>query len=113
MGDRGQIFIEDIGVYLYTHYNAAGMHEWLIEALKRGKARWDDPEYLARIIFCDMSRDDSNGLLGLGIGNTRHEDVWRVLRVNCNKQKIYDERYHWEQGTTLAKESTFEEFIAT
>ena len=33
------------------------------------KQRWDDPHYLARIIFCEMVRDDIGGDLNFGISS--------------------------------------------
>ena len=56
MGDRGEVYIKDENVRLYTHWNA---HE-LIENVKlalRKKWRWDDPQYLSRIIFDVMISD--------------------------------------------------------
>ena len=54
MGDRGQILIKDSGVYLYTHWCGYELQGVLKTALERGEERWDDPEYLTRIIFCQM-----------------------------------------------------------
>jgi len=102
MGDRGQVLIEDIGVYLYTHWDA----NRLIEAVKRAitkKQRWDDPEYLARIIFCEMVKENINGSTGYGIGTIQHGDAWRLIKVNCAEQKITIEDIQYKDN--------FENFI--
>ncbi|NIS94938.1 MAG: hypothetical protein GTN97_03310 [Nitrosopumilaceae archaeon] len=87
MGSRGQILIKDTGVYLYTHYSAMKLPEMLHSALSK-KLRLDDPEYLARIIFCEMVKDDLEGELNFGIDTILHDDVWLLLVVDCEKQKV-------------------------
>jgi hypothetical protein len=54
-------------VYLYTHWGAEDLEDVLREALGRGRSRWDDPPYLARIIFSEMIRDDLFETTGYGI----------------------------------------------
>jgi hypothetical protein len=99
MGDRAQVFIEDEKVYLYTHWNATELPEIVANALARGKERWDDPEYLTRIIFSEMIKDDINGLTGYGIGTTKHNDIWRLITISCSGQiiKIEDEGKPFQQ----------------
>ena len=73
MGDRGMIVVDNgyggnqIG--LYTHWFGSNLLNTLQKALQKGKDRWDDPAYLARIIFCEMIAEDStnDGLTGFGI----------------------------------------------
>ena len=70
MGDRGNIFIadgEEHGVYLYAHWHGSVLPGILRNALRRGRDRWSDTQYLARIIFCEMIRDDVDGTTGFGI----------------------------------------------
>jgi len=71
MGDRGNIIVEDgkSKVYLYTHWGGSELKEILMSALKRGKERWTDGQYLARIIFCEMVKGDEKGLTGFGISS--------------------------------------------
>lgn len=56
MGDRANVVVidGDEQVCLYTHWNGYEVAEVLQNALKRGKERWAQAPYLARIIFCDM-----------------------------------------------------------
>jgi len=118
MGDRGQVLIvdydkEDEGVYLYTHWGATDLVEVVRDAMKR-KLRWDDPCYLARIIFSEMIRDEIDGETGYGICTNQHGDIWRLVKVNCNTQQVTLMDEHWtgdkpEWRTTWTK--TFDEFI--
>jgi len=55
------------GVYLYQHWDGYYLPGKVARALERGKSRWNDPPYLARIIFSEMIRDELNELTGYGI----------------------------------------------
>ena len=92
MGDRGQVKVighNGKSVYLYTHWKASSLVETVREALdsQAGRNRWDDVEYLTRIIFDYMTglqREET----GYGIGTTAHGDVWRIVEVNVEKQTV-------------------------
>jgi len=105
MGDRGQVLMVDEKVYLYTHWNATELVETVRRALAR-KQRWDDPEYLARIIFCEMVKDDVKGETGFGIGTEGHGDIWRQISIDCESQKVFIKN----QGE-IVKTFTFEKFV--
>ncbi len=86
MGDRAQVHFADSGVWLYTH---GGAYE-LIEVVQRALAkrwRWDDPEYLARIVFCEMCKGSYGDETGYGIGSGQHSDVYRVVEITCREEK--------------------------
>jgi len=53
MGDRANVRIKDSGgtFHLYTHWSGTELPETVRQALLRGKDRWDDEQYLSRIIF--------------------------------------------------------------
>ena len=88
MGDRGQVLIEDEGVYLYTHWNATKLVEDVRRALVR-KERWGNSEYLARIIFCEMvGKDGFDCSTGYGISSTKHGDAHRLVKVNSEKETV-------------------------
>jgi hypothetical protein len=86
MGDRSHVYIEDTGVYLYTHWRGHELPQTVALALSR-EERWRDPEYLARIIFDEMVGDNDSAT-GYGIGTEQHGDVYRVVRVDCSEQEI-------------------------
>lgn len=92
MGDRAQVkvVLENKSIYLYTHWDGSELENIVISALKRGSDRLDDPEYLARIIFSEMIKDDIMGSTGYGIGNHQHGDVHRVVIVDCDNQILID-----------------------
>jgi len=114
MGDRGQVLIEDSGVYLYTHWGASNLGSLVKSAISEGK-RWNDPEYLARIIFDYMKqgRDARKGdYTGYGIRTERNGDIWRLIKVNC-EEGIYKDcdvnGFGENQSLEVKEESTFEE----
>ena len=114
MGDRGQVHIVDTGVWLYTHWDGSELPDTVALALAM-KERWDDEEYLARIIFDEMIGDQQGGSTGFGIGTKQHGDVATVVAVNCKNQEVivshpgFDQ--DWDKVEPEIKEP-FENFIA-
>jgi hypothetical protein len=107
MRERGQVLIKDVGVYLYTHRKADELILRVQEAMAK-EWRWDDPEYLARIIFDCMKGNDIDSEMEYGIGTERHKGIWTLITVDCKSQIITVEEYG-----KIAYESTFREFIET
>jgi hypothetical protein len=75
-------------VYLYTHDTANTLVSDVYDALKEGK-RWDDPDYLSKMIFCRMLPlecwlDDK----GFGIGTQLYNDVNLLVSVNIMQQSV-------------------------
>lgn len=103
MGDRGNVVIidhEGDGVSLYSHWGGSALVETVRTALDR-QQRWDDPAYLARIVFCEMLRTGGEpplgGELGFGISvyrgvdNGNHDDIvvdTRTCEVRIGKLKM-------------------------
>jgi hypothetical protein len=107
MGDRGQIKIG--GVYLYTHWDGGAIEETLRQALLRGQDRWDDEPYLARIIFCEMVKDDIKGTTGYGISSDFQDNEYPMPVVNVDTQTIdiYD-----VEGEKKLKTISFKDFVS-
>lgn len=90
MGDRANIFFVDAapqdgklhGIYLYTHWGGSALASTLRAALERGKSRWGDSQYLARIIFSEMIQDDVLEETGFGIGTRMGDNEHRIIRVD-------------------------------
>lgn len=101
MGDRGNIIVKNKGeeVYLYTHWRGHDLPETLQRALKR-KQRWDDHQYLARIIFNTMTRGSEDSETGYGISSKQH-DGGVDITVDVEHQEV-----RWE-----GKAWSFEEYI--
>lgn len=69
MGDRAVIEIHQEGgtVCLYSHSDGLHLRKVLANALNRGSSRWDDQQYLTRIIFSEMTKGQEMDLTGYGI----------------------------------------------
>lgn len=103
MGARAQCGVQMHNgeyVYLYTHWGQYTLEDAVKEALKKGEDRWDDPEYLARIVFQQML-DGDTGTTGYGIGNEVHGDVDLVIELT-NQQLVIIGPKSW----------TFREFVS-
>ena len=94
MGDRAQVHIVanknkqyNHDVWLYTHWRGTGLPETVAYAISRGE-RWTDAEYLTRIIFSEMIKEEVDSELGYGIGNHQHGDVYRVITVDVDEQEV-------------------------
>jgi hypothetical protein len=116
MGDRGNIVLhygthktrdgerEYDPVYLYTHWHGSELPAILARALDRGRERWDDPSYLARIIFSEMVGSDEQdawpgiaapGTTGFGISPWAPDNEHPLLHVFLEQQLVemsYDDR---------------------
>ena len=104
MGNRSQALIHQDSrsdIYLYSHWDGSDIGNMVKRALQR-RQRWDDPEYLTRIIFCEMVKDDIDGETGYGIGTQQHGDVDWLIEIDVPKQEISIGSQSW----------TFTEYIA-
>lgn len=79
---KGQVYFKDTGVYLYTHHDAEDLKENVIKAIQRRK-RWDDPEYLARMVLENMIENDFGSPTGFGIGTKQAGDISVLVTVSC------------------------------
>lgn len=104
MGDRGNISFHESPdtppIYMYSHWGGSGLHEVVANALARGVSRWGDSSYLARIIFCELIKDDVDGTTGYGLqvvpqGDAR--DVVRVYDYGGGKVEYGGEAYSYQQ----------------
>jgi len=88
MGDRGSVHIKDEKVWLYTHYGASELTKTIKKALAH-KQRWNDAEYLARIIFDEMTRGCCRPYTGYGIsGRGPHGDELRIVTIDVENQTV-------------------------
>jgi len=90
VGDRANVAVkqgdEDKYVYLYSHWGGHELPLDLQAALKRNQ-RWDDYQYLARIIFQQMIGEDK-GETGYGISASLCDNERPILVVDCEKQQV-------------------------
>jgi hypothetical protein len=75
-------------VYIYTHTSAAKLVAEVHEVLSRRK-RWDDPDYLTRMIVCGIiPKDQWNSEFGYGIGTQLYVDVNLLISIDTTNQTI-------------------------
>lgn len=88
MGDRGNIIVKDgeSTVYLYTHWTGSDLPAVIKTSLRRGKDRWNDGQYLARILFDDMTGSDRD-TSGFGISSVIG-DGGTDITVNVDTQTV-------------------------
>lgn len=104
MGDRGNICMkEESGneIYFYSHWTGNSLFDVLKEALMRGRGRWSDEAYLARIIFCEMVKHDLMDTTGFGISTYVQDNEYPIFYVNSENQKV----------SVGSREWSFEEFV--
>ena len=75
-------------IYFYTHWRALDLEDDLRQALIRGGSRWDDPPYLARIIFSEMIRDDLMGVTGFGIDVAQCDPEYPTIEVDLKNRTV-------------------------
>jgi hypothetical protein len=96
MGDRGNIYFVDqcdedgstSGIYMYSHWTGSDLPWVLQEALKRGRSRWNDIQYLPRIIFCEMVKGDVESETGFGLSTRIGDNGNPIVRVDCYRQLV-------------------------
>ena len=84
-------------VHLYSHWKGYELHRAIRRALAK-QTQWGNPDYLARMIFCEMLEHDRQGTTGYGISSSR--GAGRVIVVDCDLQTV-------KEGNVV---HTFEEY---
>lgn len=75
-------------VYLYTHDTAKNLLANVHNILSK-ESRWDDPDYLSRMLFCEMIPESFWGSdTGFGIGTQLYADVELLISLDTVNQKI-------------------------
>lgn len=106
MGDRAQVkFVDNDGkeIWFYSHWGGYHIQTDVKNAIVRGKDRWEDEEYFARIIFSEMIKNNVLENTGFGIGFSKHGDLQHpVVIVDCKKQSVsFNEGYSWEMFANI------------
>lgn len=115
MGDRANIYItqengEKPGLYFYTHSSGYRLPLTLQDALKRGQDRWEDEQYLSRIIFCELVKGHEMNTTGFGITTYLCDGGYKILTVNSVTQKVGISKN--AESTKPVREWTFAEYIS-
>ena len=95
-------------VYLYQHSGSETLVYTVYKVLSLRK-RWDDPDYLTRMLFCAMVPPEKwDGETGFGIGTGLYHEVELLITLDIPTQQIKiqksDELFNYE-------EMTFNDFI--
>jgi hypothetical protein len=96
-------------VYLYTHSHSDKLISDVYAALKKG-VRWDDADYLAKMVFCHMLPLECwQDEIGFGIGTTLYADIDLLVTLDTTKQVIsvtstLDKSYRYS--------ATFDSFVS-
>ncbi len=95
MGDRGNVFFVDggsakqlEGIYMYTHWTGSVLPATVRAALVRGRGRWGDSQYLARIIFCELVAESVMEETGFGLSTRMGDNGQYIVRVDDNTQRV-------------------------
>lgn len=110
MGDRANIVAQYPGkkeVFFYTHWDGSKIKQTLARALERGKPRYDDSAYLARIIFSELIKDDVLGETGFGIALDIVDNEHPLLVVDFANKVVREE----SESRNTIEEWDFEEFV--
>ena len=117
MGDRANIVIkqhiahDEVGeIFFYTHWDGCRTPITLQDALKRGRSRWDDESYLARIIFSEMIQGNLKGESGYGISAYLTDNEYDLLVVDAEMQTVTIRKESAEPGEGFP--IPFEKFIS-
>lgn len=117
MGDRGNIIVRQGGdlpaVVLYTHWGGTELPSDLRQALAKG-VRWNDPAYLARIIFDVMTAGQRDTETGFGISTGLPDNEHPLLDVDCASQTVRIRSAGWGHAAIdgpIVNTFTFEEFV--
>lgn len=92
MGDRAHVKVQQSQgvVYLYTHWGGSEMRDSITTGLTRAFEgdRWNDDEYLTRILFDAIKGDDVTSTTGFGISASTPDGVEWI--VNIPEQIVQD-----------------------
>jgi len=115
VGERAQVKVMMGGVepsvYLYTHWGGLDLEAVVRHALAK-RQRWDDPEYLTRIIFCEMVRGEERESTGFGISTSENGDIDLLITIDPLKQRLrIEDKSRW--GAQRNEVMSFDEFINT
>ncbi len=93
MGNRANVQIkynEGSDIFFYSHWDGTGLNQIVKKALIRGKSRWNNESYLARIIFSEMIKGAILEETGYGISPWECEEGAPKVIVDMKKLVMID-----------------------
>lgn len=86
MGDRGNIVFKRKGtadLYFYAHWSGTDLPAIVKHALAK-RQRWDDPSYLARIVFDVLTEGHHSTETGFGIDTEENDNEHSHVVIDQN-----------------------------
>lgn len=114
MGDRNTVVFETREgqrLFFYTHWNGLEVPFRVQRALQDAKDRWEDPPYLARVVFCSMVGGDQT-ISGFGIDTEFIDSEYSVLVVRPAKLIVELHGQDSDEYDEPLATWSFEEFCA-
>jgi hypothetical protein len=99
-------------IFLYTHDDVHKLVDVVSNILSK-RIRWDDPDYLSRILFCKLIPVDKfHTETGYGIGVQAYDDVRMIITVDTVNLRVRISEYDSVGGVICrGLHYSFEEFI--
>jgi len=107
MGERAEILIvepDESRLFFYSHWDGPDLTTILQAALLRGKSRWGDSPYLARIIFNEMTQGCELETTGYGISTKPMGGTYPLIVVDMDLEVVTFENHNKTSWT-------FEEYV--
>lgn len=85
--------ITEKAIYIYSHwgggfeYRDSSLADAIVRALGKHE-RWDDPEYLARMIFSEVVKEDVNGNTGFGLAPYEMDSNFNTIEIDLQGKMI-------------------------
>ena len=98
-------------VYLYTHDLAHDLMHIINDVLSK-RERWDDADYLSRMLFCRMVPCEQwNKTTGFGIGTQMYADIRFLVVLDTVKKRLTIN--NWNESGTICRgvHYDFENFV--
>jgi len=105
MGDRSNVeltYHNGKQIYFYTHWCGTDLPVIVANALDRGRGRWTDESYLARIIFSEMIKDEVMSDTSYGIAPYVMEEEHETICIDLDDKTVNGKTY--EQWIEFHKE---------
>jgi hypothetical protein len=111
--NSGQIEIKGPygSVFLYTHDLAHNILNTVHKTLSK-KVNWDDPDYLARTLFCKLVPEEFwNSDKGFGIGTQMYHDIKLLITIDTVLKRIIITNFEMQGSVNRSLHYDFDKFI--
>jgi hypothetical protein len=115
MGERTNVKVitepDGRGVFFYSHDGGPEATPIAVQRALARHVRWDDPSYLARIIFDTLSDGCQGSEYGFGISAEMHNNEWPIIVVGQGRVRMCRIRGCAGIGA-VERDWSFEDFCA-